>query len=146
MRYYLNIGSNLGDRWANLYGAIVALARGAGGWCLLSDVVRSDPWGFESANGFLNVGVAIDSDHEPMAVLRWIQSIERALGSAAHRDAQGGYVDRVVDIDIMAIDSDPGVDGRRSEIVIDTDILKTPHQHLAERPFFMKPLQQLRSR
>ncbi len=144
MRYYLNIGSNLGDRWAHLYGAIVALAAGAGGWCLLSDVVESEPWGFESDNGFLNLGVAIDTGREPMDVLRWIQSIERALGSAAHRDALGGYVDRVVDIDIMAIDSEPAPDGSRTEVVIDTEALKTPHQHLAERPFFLKPLRQLR--
>ncbi|MBR3100409.1 MAG: 2-amino-4-hydroxy-6-hydroxymethyldihydropteridine diphosphokinase [Muribaculaceae bacterium] len=144
MRYYLNIGSNLGDRWANLYRAIVELARGAGGWCMLSEVFRSEPWGFDSPNGFLNIGVAIDSDLQPLEVLDWLHTIERELGSASHRDANGNYVDRVVDIDIMTIESNPDAEGRRTQVVIDTPQLKTPHQHLAERPFFLIPLGQLR--
>ena len=103
MRYYLNIGTNLGDRTANLRRAIAALSAGTGG-CSVSRVVESEPWGFDSQNAFLNVGVAIDTTMQPIEVLDWLHDIEHRLGSASHRDADGNYVDRLVDIDIMAID------------------------------------------
>lgn len=53
MRYYLNIGTNLGDRHDNLWRAIAALTGGTGN-CTVSPVVESEPWGFESENRFLN--------------------------------------------------------------------------------------------
>ena len=101
--YYLNIGSNLGDARTNLLRAIVALSAGTGG-CGVTRMMESEPWGFESPHRFVNVGVVVRSAMEPHNMLYWLHDIERRLGSAAHRDAQGGYVDRLVDIDIMAID------------------------------------------
>ena len=138
MRYYLNIGTNLGDRSKNLQRAIEALTGGTTNW-VVSPVVESDPWGFESENRFLNVGLALDSDLEPLAMLDRIHDIERQLGSAAHRDAQGGYVDRLVDIDIMAID-----DAQGHPVTIDLPTLQVPHPHLHDREFFWQPYQWLK--
>lgn len=132
MNYYLNIGSNIGDRRDNLYRAVVALAAGSDS-CAISSIVESEPWGFESKNRFMNLGVLLHSDMEPLMMLERIHEIERHLGSAAHRDAQGGYIDRLVDIDIMAID----------DLVIDTPTLQVPHPHLQERDFFLRPMMQL---
>jgi len=132
MNYYLNIGSNIGDRRDNLYRAVVALAAGTSG-CAVSSIVESEPWGFESENRFMNLGVWLESDLSPHAMLDRIHDIERRLGSASHRDGQGNYIDRLVDIDIMAID----------DLVIDTPSLQVPHPHLHERDFFIVPLQQL---
>ena len=132
MIYYLNIGSNIGDRRDNLYRAVVALAAGTGG-CAVSSIVESEPWGFESDNRFMNLGVSLDSALEPHEMLDRIHDIERRLGSASHRDEQGGYIDRLVDIDIVAID----------DLVIDTPTLQVPHPHLPERDFFLKPMAQL---
>ena len=132
MEYYLNIGSNIGERRDNLYRAVVALAAGTSG-CAVSSVVESEPWGFQSENRFLNVGIRLNSDLEPQVMLDRIHDIERRMGSASHRDAQGGYIDRLVDIDIVAID----------DLVIDTPMLKVPHPHMAERDFFLCPMQQL---
>jgi len=109
MKYYLNIGSNIGDRRDNLYCAVVALARGSQG-VTVSRVVESEPWGFESQNSFMNLGICLHSDLSPRAMLDRIHVIERQLGSASHRDAEGRYVDRLIDIDIMAI----------GDLVIDT--------------------------
>ena len=133
MRYYLNIGTNLGDRHDNLRRAIQALTGGTGD-CMVSPVVESEPWGFASDNRFLNVGLALDSDLEPLAMLERIHGIERQLGSASHRDAHGGYVDRLVDIDIMAID-----DAEGHPVTIDLPTLQVPHPHLHDRDFFLKP-------
>ena len=132
MNYYLNIGSNIGDRRDNLYRAVVALSAGTGG-CALSAVVESEPWGFESDNRFLNLGVRVTSGLAPQEMLDRIHDIERSLGSATHRDSNNGYIDRSVDIDIMAIDDQ----------VIDTPSLQVPHPHLPERDFFLRPMSQL---
>ena len=132
MIYYLNIGSNMGDRRDNLYRAVVALAAGNGG-CAVSSIVESEPWGFESDNRFMNLGVSLDSALEPHEMLDRIHDIERRLGSASHRDEQGGYIDRLVDIDIVAID----------DLVIDTPTLQVPHPHLPDRDFFLRPMTQL---
>ena len=132
MDYYLNIGSNIGDRRDNLYRAVAFLAAGTNG-AAVSSIVESEPWGFESENRFLNLGVKLSCDIEPQQMLDRIHDIERRLGSASHRDADGGYIDRLVDIDIVAID----------DMVIDTPTLKVPHAHLHERDFFLKPMIQL---
>ena len=132
MIYYLNIGSNMGDRRDNLYRAVVALAAGTSG-CAVSSIVESEPWGFESENRFMNVGVSLVSDMTPHEMLDRIHDIEHRLGSASHRDEQGGYIDRLVDIDIVAID----------DLVIDTPTLKVPHPHLPDRDFFLLPMKQL---
>lgn len=132
MDYYLNIGSNTGNRRDNLYRAVAFLVAGTSGGAV-SSIVESEPWGFESDNRFLNLGVKLSSDIEPQQMLERIHDIERRLGSAAHRDADGGYIDRLVDIDIVAID----------DLVIDTSTLQVPHPHLPERDFFLRPMMQL---
>ena len=131
MNYYLNIGSNMGDRRDNLYRAVGFLAADTG--CAVSSIVESEPWGFESDNRFMNVGVWLCSDLEPQEMLERIHDIEHRLGSSSHRDEHGGYIDRLVDIDIVAID----------DLVIDTPTLQVPHPHLPDRDFFLKPMIQL---
>ena len=132
MDYYLNIGSNMGDRRDNLYRAVVALAAGTSG-CAVSHIVESEPWGFESDNRFMNVGLKLSSGIDPYEMLERIHDIERRLGSASHRDNEGRYIDRLVDIDIMAID----------DMVIDSPSLQVPHPHLPERDFFLRPMMEL---
>lgn len=130
--YYINIGSNLGDRRGNLMRAITALSALAGG-CAVSSIVESEPWGYESDNAFLNVGVMLESDIEPLDMLHRCQEIERRLGSTSHRDEQGNYVDRLVDIDIILA----------GDLVINTPELTVPHPRMHERDFVTKPLHQL---
>ena len=132
MKYYLNIGSNMGERRDNLYRAVVALAAGTSG-CAVSSIVESEPWGFDSENRFMNLGVWFESELAPHEMLDRIHDIEQRLGSASHRDENGGYIDRLVDIDIVAID----------DMVIETPTLQVPHPHLAERDFFLRPMMQL---
>ena len=81
----------------------------------------------------MNVGVRLSSNMEPHEMLEHIHDIERRLGSASHRDSEGHYIDRLVDIDIMAIDN----------LVIDTPELQVPHAHLHERDFFLRPMMEL---
>ena len=122
----------MGDRRDNLYRAVVALAAGTSG-CAVSHIVESEPWGYDSDNRFLNVGLKLSSGIDPHEMLERIHDIERRLGSASHRDNEGRYIDRLVDIDIMAID----------DMVIDSPTLQVPHPYLPERDFFLRPMMEL---
>lgn len=132
MNYFINIGTNLGNRKLNISKALQRIM-GRFGWFEMSNAVETAPWGYESQNSFMNVGLRLVSDKEPLEVLRELQAVEREISPGAHRDAQGNYVDRVLDIDIVAID----------ERKIDTPELQVPHPHLAERDFFLRPMVEL---
>ncbi len=134
MTYFLNIGSNLDDREGNLWAADLRLSLDLGLVVARSSIVESEPWGFESDNGFLNMGIAVESQFSPIEALNIIHDIEYELNHGhSHRDAEGNYVDRIVDIDIMAIDN----------LVIDLPSLQVPHRHLPSRDFFLRPMAEL---
>lgn len=128
----INIGSNLGNKRLNLSRAMRAIGEEFGPF-EISHVVESDPMGFDSTNSFLNLGMAFHSDLPPGELLQRLQAIERSISPASHRDAAGGYVDRLIDIDIVAVD----------DMIIDTETLKVPHPRLEERFFFLQPLAEL---
>ena len=133
MIYYLNIGTNLGDRHANIAAAVAALEQRTRASVRISDAVETPAWGFSSPNDFLNVGVSLKSHIRPLDMLTLLKDIERTMGSSIHRDAAGNYADRIIDIDIVAID----------EMVVDEPTLQVPHRHLAQREFFLRPMAQL---
>jgi len=128
----INIGSNLGNRRLNLSRAMRAVGAEFGDF-EMSHVVESSPWGYDSTNSFLNVGMAFHTDLMPDELLARLQKIERTISPAPHRTDSGDYADRVIDIDIVAIDRE----------IIDSDTLKVPHPCLAERRFFLEPLAEL---
>ncbi len=101
----------------------------------LSDVVESEPWGFDSDLPFLNIGVALDYpvDIDPLYLLHTMQHIERQVSPTPHRNADGSYRDRRIDIDIIAIDC----------LTLTSPELTIPHPRAWERPFVMEPLRQL---
>lgn len=129
----------MGNREGFLLKAVVELS--AWGVCeALSHIVESEPWGFVSANGFLNMGVLLRSDLAPEALLDRLHAIERQLGSTSHRDSRGGYADRNVDIDIMAAENETG-----EGVKIDSELLTLPHPHLHDRKFFIDPYKELKA-
>lgn len=132
MHYFLNIGSNLGNRKLNISRALRAL-ESKFGYFEVSKIMESEPWGYESANPFMNIAVMVVSDITPEEMLMEIKEIESQLGSTIHRTPEGSYCDRVVDVDIMAID----------EMIINTDKLTVPHRDLAKRRFFLQPFSEL---
>ena len=132
---YANLGSNLGNRREIIEKALDCIGEKFGYYCK-SGFVDSMPWGFESANPFLNIGVAFKSDLHPEQILDELQTIEKRLSKVAHRDINGNYKDREIDIDIMAID----------DITYNSDRLIIPHPHIYERDFFYIPLEELRGK
>lgn len=132
MHYFLNIGSNLGNPKLNLSRGLRAIEEKFG-YFETSKIMESKPWGFVSPHTFANIAVMVISDKSPQEVLAEIQDIEAGYNTSSHRDAQGKYRDRVLDIDIMAAD----------DMVLDTPELTLPHPHLPERDFFLLPFSQL---
>lgn len=133
MKYHLNIGTNLGERESNLRSAIYSIETSTKCVAEVSSFIETDAWGFNSENKFLNVAVAVDCHIEPFAMLDLLQRIEQSLGSSSHRNEDGSYKDRVVDIDIIAVD----------EMIINTDSLIIPHPRMHLREFVLKPLAEL---
>ena len=129
---YANIGSNLGNRKELILSAIDKIYERFG-ICCISSFIESDPWGFESENRFLNLGVSFKSSAEPEFILDELQFIEKGICSDSHRDEKGNYSDRKIDIDIMAID----------DLKYQSQRLTLPHHHLLSRDFFLIPLQEL---
>ena len=128
----VNIGSNLGNRHELIQKALYEISE-IFGICCISEMIESMPWGFESDNRFLNLGVSFFTDLEPEEILKRLQFIEKKLSRVKHRHHDGSYKDREIDIDIMAID----------EMKYESDTLTVPHHHLQDRDFFLKPLLQL---
>lgn len=132
MKYYLNLGSNLGNRLLHLTRAMKAIGEEFGPY-EASHKVESDPWGFNSTNRFVNLGITIESDLQPEEVMHKLQKIEKALSSIGHRRWDGSYNDREIDIDIMATDNGE----------FHSETLHIPHPHLEQRDFFLHPLAEL---
>ncbi len=130
---YINIGSNQGDSHAVIEQAIALIEFYSRSAAVRSDYITTAPWGFESQNEFLNIGIAIDWDKSPLELLDTLQRIERTISPSPHRDADGLYIDRVIDIDIIAID----------EEIINTERLTVPHPRMHLREFVLKPMHQI---
>ncbi len=134
---YLNIGSNRGDRKAYIEQAMnILVNKFSKGTVRRAPIVESKPWGYDSEQPYLNLGVAIDFEDgdlpEPMDVLHITQATEQEVSSdSPHRNSDGEYIDRDIDIDIIDID---GVD-------INNEVLIIPHPRAEAREFVMRPMQ-----
>ena len=133
MIVYLGIGTNLGEREANLRRAIELLHERVGECMACSSIYRSAPQGFVSENEFANIVAVCQTDHSPEEVLQITQQIEREMGRT-EKSVNGIYHDRVIDIDLLK-----AYEGDR-EIVVQTPTLSLPHPRMEERDFVMVPL------
>lgn len=129
---YLSLGSNLGDRHATMQSAILLLDKQAGTVDRVSSAIETEPWGFKSANKFLNMCVRIITPLSPEQLLATTKDIELQLGRTT-KSVNGQYHDRPIDIDILTYD----------DLHINTPSLTLPHPHMHERDFVMIPLREI---
>ena len=132
MEIYLGLGSNLGDKSQHLQTAIDEIEKRIGPVVRRSAFIESEPWGFDSDNTFVNAVIAVDTDMQPMEVLRTTQSIEKDMGRT-HKSTYGNYSDRIIDIDILLF----------GDIKVDTPELTIPHPLMNERDFVTIPLKEI---
>lgn len=126
---YLGLGTNLGDKEANLRTAIYKLQERIGKQVSLSSFYETAPWGFESDHSFLNAAIGLETSLSPIEILHITQEIEKELGRTK-KSVNGSYNDRLIDIDILLYDT----------LVLQTPELTIPHPLMTERDFVMKPL------
>ena len=129
---YLGLGTNLGDKEANLKAAVEEIGKRVGEVTSLSAFHVSEPWGFTSEHTFLNAVCCVLTDFRPMEVLRLTQDIERSLGRLK-KSVNGHYSDRLIDIDILLYD----------DLRIATPELTIPHPLMGQRDFVMIPLHEI---
>ena len=145
-KVYLGLGTNLGDREANMLKAMSLIGERVGRVVRQSSFIETEPWGFESAHQFLNAVILVETESTPREVLLLTQQIERDLGKRKEHATQRSklsnsklsnskYTDRPMDIDILLYD----------DLTIDEPDLKIPHPLMRERDFVMKPLGEILS-
>ena len=136
---YLLLGSNLGDRKANMEAALLALDSVFGARQRLSPIVETEACGFDGPP-FLNAVVVYSSGRKPLNILKICKRIERSLGRTdAPEYAPDGsriYHDRCIDIDILLY----------GELLVDTPELTIPHPQVESRAFVSPLLASVRKK
>jgi len=127
---YIGLGSNLGDRQANIEAALARLDALAGTRLVaVSAVIETDPVGVTDQPRFLNAAAQLETDLAPHDLLAELQTIEAELGRVRARR----WGPRPIDLDILLYDS----------VVMRTEQLIIPHPHMADRRFVLGPLVEL---
>ncbi len=137
MRYYLSLGSNLGNREQTLQEAVQRIGQQIGTVTRCSSFFYSEPWGFESEHPFCNLCCCVETSMAPMDVLTATQAIERELGRN-QKSVNGQYSDRPIDIDIIRAFND-----QQKEIVSNDPLLTIPHPLYKQRDFVLIPLREI---
>ena len=125
---YLALGTNLGDRLANLTSAIQALPPTVQPLAA-SRVYETPPWGYLDQPAFLNQVVQAQTELAPLDLLSWLKRLESDLG----RQPGLRYGPRLIDLDILLYD----------DLQLETPTLTIPHPRLGERAFVLVPLADL---
>jgi 2-amino-4-hydroxy-6-hydroxymethyldihydropteridine diphosphokinase len=128
-RIYLSLGSNIGDREANLRKAVELLEALDVHVLRASRIYETEPVDYVDQAWFLNQVVEAETALFPMQLLTRIARIERELGRT--RTVPKGP--RTLDIDILFY----------AEAVVHTARLEIPHPRMAERRFVLLPLAEL---
>ena len=149
MRVGVALGSNLGDRMANLQAARQAITDLVGDKnALVSPVYETEPVNCEpGAEKFLNAVLEIDYDRDPTELLDHMIRIEESLGRKRDHDrppsltavpartyGAASNVSRRIDIDLLYAD----------ELRVENERLQLPHPRLHLRRFVLQPLADIR--
>jgi 2-amino-4-hydroxy-6-hydroxymethyldihydropteridine diphosphokinase len=129
-RVVLLTGGNLDDRIRILQDAKKAIEMHIGRIYNASPIIKSEAWGFESKQDFLNQVIVVDTSLSPIEVLNEIQKIEIDLGRVRKSEQ---WVSRLIDIDILFYNDE----------IIESDRLIIPHKHIQDRRFTLYALNQI---
>ncbi len=124
-RYLIGLGSNQGDRlaelvqarmWLSLHGSVISS----------SSVYTTEPVG-PGSRDYFNAAFALETSLEPLELLSLAKRWERDRGRTI---PVLRWTDRPIDIDIIAYET----------LVFERDTLVIPHPELANRRFVLQPL------
>jgi 2-amino-4-hydroxy-6-hydroxymethyldihydropteridine diphosphokinase len=126
---FLALGSNLGDRAANLQRAVDLLAEHGVAVGRSSRVYETDPVGGPPQPDYLNAVIEVSTTLPPPALLEACLQVEREMGRA--RGERWGP--RVIDVDVLTYGQED----------VDEPGLQIPHPRMHERGFVLAPLLEL---
>jgi len=126
---FLGLGSNLGDRFANLARAVELLESVPIDVLQASSVYESAPSGPPQPDYF-NAALKIGTDRTPHDLLRTCRHIEDAMGRDRNTERWGP---RIIDIDILLY----------GDLCLETPDLMVPHPEMMKRSFVLVPLLEL---
>ena len=128
---FIGLGSNEGDRLANLSQAIAALGRIPGiRVTQVATLFETKPVGGPEQEDFLNTVVELDTELTPQSLLEAVKQLERHMGRQPSSQRWGP---RPIDLDILLY----------NDLLLDEEHLTIPHARLHERRFVLEPLSQL---
>jgi 2-amino-4-hydroxy-6-hydroxymethyldihydropteridine diphosphokinase len=125
---YLGLGSNLGDRAANLREAVERLCE-LGEVAAVSAVYETEPREITDQPWFLNCAVALETEQMPRQLMARLLGIERTMGR--RRTKPKGP--RLIDIDILLFGNS----------VVEAAGLTVPHPAMQKRRFVLEPLAEI---
>ena len=127
---FLGLGSNLGDRLANLQAAVDALQAEPGLWVTASSRVwETTPVGGPPQPDYLNAVIRVETDLSARDLLDVARRVEARLG----RIRKERWGARTIDVDILLFDEEQ----------IDEPDLVVPHPRMKQRAFVLLPLLEL---
>ena len=122
MRAFLGLGSNLGDREAQLQSAIEEMPDVVA----VSPVYETDPVGGPEQGAYLNLVVELETALSPRELLELCQRLE----ADAERVRAERWGPRTLDVDVLLV----------GDLVVDEPDLKVPHPRMWDRRFVLAPL------
>jgi 2-amino-4-hydroxy-6-hydroxymethyldihydropteridine diphosphokinase len=125
---FLAIGTNLGERIANLRSALGSLPPDVQP-VAVSRVYETPPWGFTDQPAFLNMAIHARTELGPESLLMKLKQVEVQIG----REPGIRWGPRLIDLDILFYD----------DLLLDVPGLVIPHKHLHERAFALVPLAEI---
>lgn len=126
---YVALGSNLGDKEANLQKAVQLLAEHGVEVVKTSSFLCTEPYGVTDQPQFLNAVCCVRTDLEPEELLHLLLSIEQEMGRVRLRH----WGERNIDLDLLLYENQ----------ILTTDDLKLPHPDMQNRDFVLLPLAEI---
>lgn len=126
---FVALGSNLGDRVANLHRALELLASKGVEIVKVSTFIETEPYGVTDQPRFLNGVCQVKTVLEPLKLLRLLLEVEKEMGRVRLRH----WGERNIDLDLLFYE----------DVRMDTEELRLPHPDMANRDFVMLPLAEI---
>lgn len=127
---YIALGSNLGDRKANLDRALDELKKAGIKVAAVSKYLESEPYGVTDQPKFINGVARVETNLPPEELLDTMLNIENKMGRVRLRH----WGERNIDLDLLLYD----------DVKMQTEKLTLPHPDMQNRDFVMKPLSEVK--
>ncbi len=127
-KVYIGVGTNLGDKYNNIYLAYQQIQKLVGNITSKSSIYISEPWGFKATELFFNTVIEVYTQLSPKQLLNTLKNIEKKMGRKEKTSTE--YQSRIIDLDILFFD----------DMTINNKHLTIPHPHFKQRDFVYMPL------